>query len=360
MIKSIAIHLPQFYPFAENDEWWGKGFTEWTNVTKAKPLFEGHYQPHLPTDLGFYDLRLEEARIAQAELAREYGIDGFCYYHYWFNGKRIMNKPLDDMIRTKTPNFPYMLCWANENWTRRWDGMDAEILIEQTYGHQDDITHMEFLCSNFFNDPRYIRVNGKPFFVVYRPSLFPDIKNTLIQWREVARKMGIGELYLGYMQSFNYKDDPSVAGFDCAIEFQPDFSSVPTPERLPIKDKIKYKLKISKSAYHLNFIYSYSKYVKRFIENWKVKRNIYPSIFPMWDNASRRNGGATIFKDSTPLIYQEWLEHIIKLYKEEKSDMDKYIFINAWNEWAEGNHLEPCQEWGRKYLEATKNALDSI
>ena len=356
-IKTIAIHLPQFHPFDKNDEWWGKGFTEWTNVTKGTPVFEGHYQPHLPADLGFYDLRLEEARIAQAELAKQYGIDGFCYYHYWFNGERLMNRPLDDMIVTQTPDFPFMLCWANENWTRRWDGMDKEVLIQQNYSEEDDIEHMQFLCERFFKDSRYITVNGKPFFVVYRPGLFPDIKKTITTWRRVAKAYGFDDLYLGYLQGFAFKEEPTQYGFDCAIEFHPDFSNLPKREYGSYIDKLQYKLKLKKSPYISNYVHSYPAYVSKIIQERVIKDNVIPGITPMWDNRARRKTEATILKDSTPEVYQKWLQYIVDLYKSDKIKTQKFIFINAWNEWAEGNHLEPDQKWGRKYLEATKNVL---
>ncbi len=193
--KLIAFHLPQFYPTPYNDEWWGKGFTEWTNVTKARPLFEGHYQPHLPADLGFYDLRLCESRDAQAELASEYGIYGFCYYHYWFNGKQVLERPVDEILKLGTPDFPFCLCWANENWTARWDGGNKKILLEQVYTVEDDLDHIRWLCGAF-SDPRYIRVEGKPLFLVYRSEVLPDAQATTQRWREEAMRLGVGELYL--------------------------------------------------------------------------------------------------------------------------------------------------------------------
>ncbi|WP_345953486.1 glycoside hydrolase family 99-like domain-containing protein [Mucilaginibacter sp. PAMB04168] len=354
MIKPIAINLPQFHPFAENDEWWGKGFTEWTNVTKAKPLFKGHYQPHLPADLGFYDLRLEEARIAQAELARMYGIHGFCYYHYWFNGKRIMNRPLDDMLKTQTPDFPFMLCWANENWTKRWDGLDHEVLIKQDYSTEDDIEHIRFLLNTFFKDDRYIKVKGKPFFVIYRPALFPDIKQTIKTWRDEAAKSGT-ELYIGFMQSFAYKPDNFESlGFDCSIDFQPNLSSFAKKPKRKLKDRIKRRLGHPLPDFYSHRFASYPSYVDQMINSeFTYKANEFPGITPGWDNAARRTKGATIFTDSTPSDYSKWLKAIKGRYE----NKDTYLFINAWNEWAEGNHLEPDQKWGRQYLEQTAKIL---
>ena len=171
MKRLIAINLPQYHPFKENDEWWGKGFTEWTNVTKAKPRFRGHYQPHLPADMGFYDLRLPEVRQMQADLAKEYGIYGFCYYHYWFNGHRLMERPVSEILSSGEPDFPFMLCWANENWARNWDGGFKDILIEQNYSDDDDRNHMIYLCKEVFPDKRYIKVDGKPFFIIYKPKI---------------------------------------------------------------------------------------------------------------------------------------------------------------------------------------------
>lgn len=356
-IKGIAIHLPQFHPIPENDLWWGNGFTEWTNVTRARPLFKGHHQPHLPADLGFYDLRLAEARENQARLAREYGFHGFCYYHYWFNGKRLLQRPLDDMIASKKPDFPFMLCWANENWTRRWDGKDHEILMHQEYNSQDDADHIRFLCQHFFSDPRYIRVDDKPFFVVYRPALNQQMDKTLDTWRRIAVEMGFKGLYLGFMYTKDNDVTIERSGFDCAIDFQPDFGDLSPRIRADIWSRALHKSRLKRSAYIENRIFDYPAYARKMMQVRELNTRIFPGITPMWDNSARRKSGATILRNSTPGVYGEWLNHIVNRYKTVNAT-DKFIFFNAWNEWAEGNHLEPCHRWGKKYLEVTKEILD--
>ncbi len=355
-IRAIAIHLPQFHPFPENDEWWGKGFTEWTNVSKARPLFEGHYQPHMPADLGFYDLRLEASRIAQAELAKAYGIYGFCYYHYWFNNKRLMKEPLDAMLESGKPDFPFIYCWANENWSRRWDGREEELLIKQEYSAEDDIAHIHYLCKKVFSDPRYIRVNGKPFFAIYRPSLFPDIKGTIQTWRREALTYNM-ELYLGYMQGFKIKTAPEELGFDVAIDFQPDFYTTIKSEKESLKDLSLDKLGLKKSPFKHNRILNYASYVESQEKINTPAYKLFPSVTPMWDNTPRRKSGAFILNGSTPELYENWLTETIKKFKA-PSPEENFIFINAWNEWAEGNHLEPCVKWGKAYLEATKRVIE--
>lgn len=355
-IQAIAINLPQFHPIPENDKWWGKGFTEWTNVTKARPLFKDHYQPQLPADLGFYDMRLQQTLNEQASLAKAYGIQGFCYYHYWFNGKRLLHEPVDTLLKSKSPDFPFMLCWANENWTRRWDGKDQEVLIQQDHSDKDDREHIRFLLKNVFVDERYIKVDGKPFFMIYRPSLFPDIKRTVSIWREEARAAGFADIYLGYVQNFGFKDNPLDMGFDCAMEFQPDFSKVPVPEMPSFQEKVLNKLKIRSSVHYSNLLFSYEKFVSGIIAGDSRKENVYKAVCPMWDNTSRRTTGATIFHGSTPELYAHWLEHVAEMTMK-NHNKGNYLFINAWNEWAEGNHLEPCSKFGRKYLEATKRVL---
>jgi lipopolysaccharide biosynthesis protein len=359
-IKPIAIYLPQFHPIPENDLWWGKGFTEWTNVTKAQPRFEGHYQPHLPADLGFYDLRVEESRLAQEIMAKDYGIYGFCYYHYWFNGKRILDEPLKRKLKNPKEDFPFMLCWANENWTRAWDGLEKEVLLYQDYNDEDDIAHMNHLCQTYFSDSRYIRHDGKPVFLIYRPHLFKDIKKTIQVWREVAKKNGIGELHIGYMQSWATIDNYKETGFDFASEFQPNFGNAPLPKenllnRIINKFKKKLRLKSNPKKNLKDKVLEFDDFVKQ-QKKLTYHPNISPSITPMWDNSSRRKTNATIFTNSTPEIYGDWLKHILKNYPWQENT-EKFLFINAWNEWAEGNHIEPCQKWGKQYLEMTKKVL---
>ncbi len=354
-IKPIAIHLPQFHPFPENDEWWGKGFTEWTNVTKAKPLFKDHYQPHLPADLGFYDLRLEEARLAQIELAKKFGIYGFCYFHYWFNGKRLMEEPLDRMLKNPKEDFPFMLCWANENWTRRWDGQDADILIAQHYSIDDSIEHIEFLCKHFFSDKRYIKIGGKPFITIYKPLIIPDIKKMIAAWRKVAQKNGYDDLVIGFMnQDLSFKDSANC--FDYTIDFQPNFDIMPRQKFAPIKDKILSKLGNKHSAFYNHKVVCYKDYVSKVMSLKYYRRKLIPGITPGWDNTARKKTNGFIFDDANPDDYTGWLKHIVDNFNCDQS----FLFINAWNEWAEGNHLEPCQKWGSSYLKATKKVLDDF
>jgi len=356
-IRPIAIYLPQFHPIKENDEWWEKGFTEWTKATKSQPRFKEHYQPHLPADLGFYDLRLSESREEQVKLAKEYGIEGFCYYHYWFNGKRVLERPLNDVLQMGKPDFPFCICWANENWTRRWDGMDQEVLLKQEYSFEDDKEHINYLCKDVFSDNRYIRIDNKPLFIIYRPHLFPDIKKTVEIWRDEARKNGTGELYLAYMQSFGQTTTPSSLGFDAAIEFQPDFSCFPQHRGKGLLDKILAKLNLMESPLAIKRkAFRYNEVAENMMKKPSVDYKLFPGIFPMWDNSARRETGATIVHESTPKLYGNWLKFVLNKFKPYSKE-ENLVFINAWNEWAEGNHLEPCRKWGRAYLEETKTHI---
>jgi len=357
--RLLAFYLPQYHPIPENEEWWGRGFTEWRNVAKAKPLFSGHYQPHVPADLGFYDLRLEETRMAQAELAREYGIHGFCYYHYWFNGKRLLETPLEDMLKSGTPDFPFCICWANENWTRRWDGEDQHVLIKQEYSAEDDRRHIRELF-RIFRDRRYIKIDGKPLFLVYRTENMPEPRKTADIWREEARKSGIGELYLVRVESIG-TCDPKDINFDAALEFAPDWKQkgpciLPPPAQSGQLDKDPRKIE---DVFKNNYVHSYENLAQAMMKKPQPGYKWFRCVTPSWDNSPRRKEGANIFLGSTPEKYQNWLGNMINYTDRNLRGEEKLVFINAWNEWAEGNHLEPDQHFGRAYLEASRKALTS-
>lgn len=371
-MRAIAVHLPQFHPIAENDAWWGKGFTEWTNVTKAKPLFKGHYQPHLPADLGFYDLRLEEARIAQAELAKEYGIHGFCYYHYWFNGKRLLERPVEEILNSGKPDFPFMFCWANENWSRRWDGSEDVLLMRQDYLPGDAEAHCRSLLP-YFRDKRYIAVGGKPVFAIYRPDLIPDVENYLNAFREEARKENV-ELYLCAFETFKRLPAKTVEkNFEAAIEFQPHskyllayIESSYQNRRSQVSWRIYRKVlrllkqhhQVEQLDHEARYFLSYPDYVDYVLRHYAYQKEYktFPGVTPMWDNAARRKNKAFLLHNASPEKYFEWISFHKKNFEAFSAD-ENFLFINAWNEWAEGNHLEPCQRWGRSFLEATKAAL---
>jgi lipopolysaccharide biosynthesis protein len=362
-IRAIAFHLPQFHPIPENDEWWGKGFTEWANVVQATPRLPGHYQPHLPADLGFYDLRLPEARAAQAELAVAYGIYGFCYFHYWFHGRQLLERPVNEILRSGEPDFPFCLCWANESWSRRWDGSEDELLIDQRYGPEDDLAHFRALLP-FFQDPRYIRVDDRPFFAVYRASQLPDPKRTTDLWRNEAQRAGLKDLFLIRVESHDKFGDPRPIGFDAALQFEPYWGALWRWQVVRRKWWHRHKLGTGEAVFRENVIYEYKDLVRRALEEAPREYPRIPSVCPGWDNSPRRKKGAVIFLNSTPHLYEHWLAEVVRRQRgrmgsdgNSGSEFDSLVFINAWNEWAEGNHLEPDQKWGRAYLEATKRAL---
>lgn len=340
--RILAFHLPQFHTIPENDEWWGKGFTEWSNVSRAAPHFSGHYQPHVPANLGYYDLNDPSVMRAQAALAKEYGIHGFCFYHYWFNGKLLLETPLHQMLKSGEPDFPFCLCWANEDWTRSWDGRSGEVLIGQRYSDADDIRHFYYLVS-FFEDKRYIRVNGKPLFLVYRANKLPDPLHTTGIWRECARKMGIGELYLCRVESFSDEHtDPIEFGFDASVEFQPDWRELEN--------------KLGGEDFGDHAVYEYPSVVQKMMAKPNPPYTRFPCVTPSWDNSPRRKSNATIFINSSPDDYERWLKESIRKVQNNTQDT-RIVFINAWNEWGEGNYLEPDTKHGLAYLEATRAAI---
>lgn len=360
-IKPIAMYLPQYHAIPENDAWWGKGFTEWTNVRKAKPRFRGHYQPHLPGDLGYYDLRQLEVMAAQAELAKAYGVHGFCYYHYWFNGKLLLQQPLEQMLAAGKPDMPFCLCWANENWSRRWDGRDHDLLIEQHYSLEDDREHIRYLI-RYFRDDRYIKINGKPLYVMYRPELHPEIKNATDIWREEVRRAGFDGLYLIGVENFMKGVDPVTHGFDAAMEFAPDFPCHGPKylKRFPIKylaTKLLHNLSLSRSGFFENHVYSYDRLVDNMLSKAPATYKQFRTVCPSWDNAARRATNATIFHGSTPAKFKSWVQQIVNYTSGRFEGDEQLFFINAWNEWGEGCHLEPDQRFGLEYLQALKEGL---
>ncbi|MFZ5485079.1 MAG: glycoside hydrolase family 99-like domain-containing protein [Pseudomonadota bacterium] len=357
-MQILAFHLPQFHPIPENDAWWGKGFTEWTNVTRARPVVPGHYQPHLPADLGFYDLRLPEARDAQADLARQYGIDGFVYYHYWFNGKRVLERPVDEILASGKPDFPFCLCWANENWTRAWDGRTGQNLLEQHYSPEDDQAHIEALLP-FLSDPRYVRVEGKPLLLIYRTELLPDPARTAALWREAAMRSGLGEICLARVESFVTGVDPASIGFDVAIEFAPDWRRL-QKLRFSRMQKLMSRVGLFPKGYFEHRFVEYRDLVAGMQSKAIPSYRHYRCVTPGFDNSPRRKSDATIIQNSTPEQYQGWLSKTLADEMTMHAPAAQLVFINAWNEWAEGNHLEPDQRWGRAYLEATRSAKANV
>jgi lipopolysaccharide biosynthesis protein len=357
-LRALAFYLPQFHPIPENDAWWGRGFTEWTNVTRARPLFRGHYQPQLPADLGFYDLRVPEVRARQAELARAAGIHGFCYYHYWFGGRRLLERPFAEVLASGEPDFPFALCWANENWTRVWDGGDQEVLLQQQYSPADDLAHIRALAPAFA-DPRYIRVDGKPLFLVYKPEHLPEPKRTADIWRTEADRLGIGDVYLCRVELVGTRQDPSDFGFDAAVSFQPDPTGFYRPKYESWPHRIVRRIFRPWSQFRRNQIPRYELLVEESLARLDdpVDYVRFPCVSPSWDNSPRRtSGGAWIWRGATPDKYEHWLSEVVRRRTPRRPEED-LVFLNAWNEWAEGNHLEPCQKWGHAWLESTARVL---
>ncbi|TIT29438.1 MAG: glycosyltransferase [Mesorhizobium sp.] len=347
-VRVVAFYLPQFHPIPENDEWWGHGFTEWTNVRSAQPQFVGHHQPHVPDALGYYDLRDTAVQRRQIELAKLYGVEAFCFYFYWFGGKRLLEKPLENWLEDKSLDMPFCLCWANENWSRRWDGMDQEILIAQDHSPRDDLAFIAEVAP-YLRDPRYIRIDGKPLLLVYRPSLLPAAAKTARRWRTWCRANGIGEIFLAYTQSFE-SVPPKRYGFDAAVEFPPNNSAPPnvTHTVAPLRQDF------------ATTVYDWSVFLQR-SENYPPRKyKLFRSVCPGWDNSARRKGGGTVFINNTPALYRRWLDNAIEdalTHVDEPSE--RLVFVNAWNEWAEGAHLEPDSANGHAYLQATRDSLEA-
>ena len=351
--RVIALYLPQYYPIPENDEWWGRGFTEWTNTARAKPLFRGHYQPHVPADLGFYDLRLPESRAAQARLAREHGVEGFCYYHYWFAGRRVLERPFDEVLALGQPDLPFCLNWANQTWSGIWHGAPNRVLIEQTYpGMDDHRRHFDALLPAF-TDQRYLKVDGRCLFVVYSPRALPESGRVLDLWRELAVKAGLPGLFIVGEQT-EPDSDLRPLGYDAAVNVRlPDrrrHSRIPWTR--PVE---KLKSKYDRLRQGL-IVHRYEDVIDWMIADRVPELGSFPCVIPNWDNSPRTGTNGLVLHGSTPELFRRHLRRALESIADVPYDR-RVVFVKSWNEWAEGNHLEPDLKFGRGYLEVLREEL---
>jgi hypothetical protein len=356
-VRAIAYYLPQYYPVKQNDDWWGSGFTEWTNVARARPLYPGHYQPHIPGELGFYDLRVAETRQAQAELARAHGVEAFCYYHYWFGGgARILERPFSEVLDSGEPDFPFCLAWANQTWSGIAHGAPDKVLVKQEYPGDNDHRHHFDSVVAAFHDERYVRVDDKPLFMVYLPSELPDTERTCDLWRQMAVDSGLPGLFLVGRSTGEWL--PTKHGFDATVASQviPPFRNRelhdPRARRRP--DWVLSAL--TRRSRWLPAIYSYaswSPYIPRLVN---APGYSYPTVIPSWDNTPRAGRRGALYHGSTPALFAEQLALATTLVADHPRE-HRIVFVQAWNEWAEGNCLEPDRRFGRGYLDALSETL---
>ena len=346
-MEILAHYLPQFHPIPENDVWWGPGFTEWTNVTRARPLFHGHAQPHLPTDLGFYDLRVPEVREAQAALARHHEITGFCYWHYWFGGRLLLQRPFEEVLSLGQPDFPFCVAWANQSWSGIWHGAPDRILIEQTYpGPEDEVLHFAYL-RRAFEDPRYIRVNGRPILIIYNPADLPEPARFVEQWQSMADKAGLGGLYLvaaliERMVGRGENPYPTLSedGFDAAIHYEFPFDYT-------LGSRFRETL-IARRLMRGPKRYPYRGTLPQ--PSFDITGRVIPCVYPNWDNTPRSGRSGVVATNATPERFGVQLRRAIELSAASPDD-EQIVMIKSWNEWAEGNYLEPDREYGSARLE---------
>ena len=354
--RVIAFYLPQYHPTENNNIWWGKGFTEWTNVGKAKPLYKGHYQPKVPADLGYYDLRLPEIRYEQTKLARKAGIDGFCYYHYWFgNGRMELERPFQEVLNLNEPQFPFCLCWANESWHCKFWNMDgtfsSKLLVEQKYddeeGHKKHFYHL----LPAFKDESYIKVNGKPLFYIYQPLAFSDISRFISLWNDLAVKNGLAGFHFVGQTPFVEKIDEIIQlGFDAVnviklFEFKTKIGAL---ERL--------FLLLRRKMFSRPLVVKYSNAMKFFIGPEAQKENVYPTIIPNWDHTPRSGKGGCVLDNSTPILFQKQASEAFEMIKD-KTEENKIVFLKSWNEWGEGNYMEPDLKYGHGFIDALSEII---
>ncbi len=356
--RVLAYYLPQFHPIPENDEWWGKGFTEWTNVGKAKPLFPGHYQPHVPADLGYYDLRVPETREAQAQMAREAGVEGFVYWHYWFgNGKRLLERPFNEVLASGKPDFPFALAWANETWSGSFHGLkEGNMLIEQTYPGDDDyIAHFNTVLPAF-EDKRYITCEGKPIFFVYRPLELPDVKHFMQIWQELAMKNGLNGIYFIAIQGRLYTKNIAEEMYSKLIQLGFDSVNVVNAYEAPIQS---YGFRLIRKIFYkwLKCIPDLRPYnISQMVSAIDAIENVIPTVVPNWDHTPRTGSKGIVLYGSTPEKFKECVHHQLESIKDKPYEK-RFLIIKSWNEWAEGNYMEPDLQYGHQYLDALRAEL---
>ena len=377
--RIIALYLPQFHPIPENDKWWGKGFTEWNNVVKAKPLFKGHYQPHLPADLGFYDLRLPEVRQQQADLAREAGIEGFCYYHYWFgNGKQLLERPFNEVLASGKPDFPFCICWANHDWTNKTWVKDKSthrdsMIMKMEYSKEDHVAHFNALLPAF-KDKRYITVDGKPLFAIYQPKAIPDVEKFIALWQKMALENGLpGIHFVGYSVNSSgrsvkgnkvslWTTDEAAEHYKSVLDlgFDAVLSSGLSRAQSICKGKLKmlFYFLTKNSVLPTSNICDYSDVMKHYYVEEDAWENVYPTLLPQWDRTPRAGKGTNPLINATPEKFQKTIENALELIKN-KAPEHKILFLKAWNEWGEGDYVEPDDRFGHGWLDAIRKALDN-
>lgn len=352
--RIIAMYLPQFHPTIENDKWWGAGFTEWTNVAKARPLFRSHYQPHIPADLGFYDLRLPETRQAQADMASQYGIEGFCYWHYWFgNGRQLLERPFSEVLNSGEPNFPFCLSWANHSWKKKlWstDGIGDKLLIEQLYpGDNDIIKHFQHVLPAF-KDSRYIKVNNKPMFGIFAPLEHPNMKHFIDMWNSLAIENGLDGVYFVGHGDIRNREKILSLGFDA-------FNDVTMFGILHNENPIRRLYKKARARLlGWPITYRYKDAMKYWCHKESCLINTIPSIFPNWDHSPRSGKKGIILTDANPKLFRKHVTDVLELIKDKPFE-ERIVFIKSWNEWGEGNHMEPDLKYGRGHLEALLDCI---
>ena len=359
--KIIAFYLPQYHPTPDNDKWWGRGFTEWTNVGKAKPLFKGHYQPKVPADLGYYDLRLPEVREAQAELAKEAGIYGFCYWSYWFgNGKEELELPFNEVLRLGKPEFPFMLCWCNESWYRKMWNKDAggnikELLLEQQYPGKEDIINHFYHRLPAFRDKRYIKYDNKPLFMIYDWQFYPDVSEFIKIWRELSKKEGFDDIIFIAHQRGELSISEEKKIFDMGFDYI-NYSNFSQVYKKSYNIFQRTKNKFINIFIKKPIVISYRKFQKNFYNIIKYEDKIFPTLYPNWDPTARRGYNTAILNDAQPIYFKELCKKVLLKLKEKKGL--NIIFIRAWNEWGEGNYMEPDLKYGKGYIKALRDAIN--